>query len=446
MFSIKNIDERTKKINKHILLSFFYNGGSILASFLLVPLSINFLDVENYGIWLAITSFLSWFSFFDIGLGNGLRNKYTEAIAKNDFTSAKGYVSTAYFSIGLMSSIVFLFFLILNYFIDWTLIFNTENDLMSDLKLLLPIIFGFFFIQLVAKLIISIRLASQEHSFQAKTHFLSTFISLIAVWILTEIDKGSLVLFGTFYSLIPVLILIMFNLISFKGKYRSTRPSWTFVKRKYFNSIFGLGIKFFLIQVAGIVLFATDNFIIIHLFSPSEVVPYTISHKYMGISLMVFNILISPFWSSITDAYIKKDLSWIKKSMRNLTIMIMLFFLLIILMVIFSQFFFFFWIGELIIIKNSLTIAMAIFFLLSIIYSPFTYFVNGVGKIRLQMILISVSAIINIPLSIFLADCLGYGVNGVILASIICILPYTIICPIQYFKIINNNATGIWNQ
>lgn len=176
----KKIDEKTRDINKHILLSFFYKGGSILSSFLLVPISIQFLDVQNYGIWLTLTSFLSWFSFFDIGLGNGLRNRFTEAVVENDFNSAKGYVSTAYFSVGLMSSVVFVFFLILNYFIDWTLVFNTGNDLLLDLKLLLPIIFAFFFIQLVVKLIISIRLANQDHSFQAKTHFLSTFISLIA--------------------------------------------------------------------------------------------------------------------------------------------------------------------------------------------------------------------------------------------------------------------------
>jgi O-antigen/teichoic acid export membrane protein len=80
-----------------------YKGGSILASFLLVPLTINYLDTENYGIWLTLSSFIAWFSFFDIGLGNGLRNKFAEAKAKGDMTLARGYVSSAYFTIGVVS-------------------------------------------------------------------------------------------------------------------------------------------------------------------------------------------------------------------------------------------------------------------------------------------------------------------------------------------------------
>ena len=66
--------QRTKGITKHVLLSFLYRGGSIAATFLLVPLTINYLDTDNYGIWLTLSSFISWFAFFDIGLGNGLRN------------------------------------------------------------------------------------------------------------------------------------------------------------------------------------------------------------------------------------------------------------------------------------------------------------------------------------------------------------------------------------
>lgn len=54
---------RTQNILKHIGWSFIFKIGSIIANFLLVPLTINYLDTENYGIWLTLTSFISWFSF-----------------------------------------------------------------------------------------------------------------------------------------------------------------------------------------------------------------------------------------------------------------------------------------------------------------------------------------------------------------------------------------------
>jgi len=91
---------RSKNITKHVLLSVIYKGGHIISTFLLVPLTIEFLDTENYGVWLTLSSFIAWFSFFDIGLGNGLRNKFAEAKTRNDLELARGYVSTAYFTIG----------------------------------------------------------------------------------------------------------------------------------------------------------------------------------------------------------------------------------------------------------------------------------------------------------------------------------------------------------
>jgi Na+-driven multidrug efflux pump len=59
---------------------------------------------------------------------------------------------------------------------------------------------------------------------------------------------------------------------------------------------------------------------------------------------------------------------------------------------------------------------------------------------------ILLTSIINIPLSIFLAKNMGYGVSGVIFATIICLIPHVVLCPIQYLKIINNRADGIWNK
>ena len=137
--------DRTKNITKHVLLSFMYKGGSILSSFLLVPLTINYLDTENYGIWITLSSFIAWFSFFDIGLGHGLRNKFAEAKAKGDLTLAKAYVSSAYFTIGAVSLLLILLFYGFNFFINWSVVFNTDKIIQKELIVLMPIVFFFFF-------------------------------------------------------------------------------------------------------------------------------------------------------------------------------------------------------------------------------------------------------------------------------------------------------------
>ena len=71
-------------------------GGNVLVGLLLVPLTLHFVSSETYGIWLALSSIVAWFSFFDIGINNGLKNRLTEALAHQDMVLAKKYVSTTY--------------------------------------------------------------------------------------------------------------------------------------------------------------------------------------------------------------------------------------------------------------------------------------------------------------------------------------------------------------
>jgi len=54
--------------------------------------------------------------------------------------------------------------------------------------------------------------------------------------------------------------------------------------------------------------------------------------------------------------------------------------------------------------------------------------------------------IINIPLSILFGKYLGWGSTGVVLATCFSLGYSVILRPIQYHKLINNTATGIWNK
>lgn len=74
-------DERSLNVKKNIALMILVKGGSILLSLLLVPLTLNYVDNECYGVWLTLSSMVVWISFFDIGINNGLRNRLTEALA-----------------------------------------------------------------------------------------------------------------------------------------------------------------------------------------------------------------------------------------------------------------------------------------------------------------------------------------------------------------------------
>ena len=132
---------RSVKAKKNIIASFVIRGLSIAMSLLVVPLTINYINPSRYGIWLTLSSIVSWFSFFDIGLSQGLRNKFAEAKAKGDDTLARTYVSTTYAILTIIFSGVWVIFLIANHFLNWAHILNIPDNMQAEVSRLAVIVF-----------------------------------------------------------------------------------------------------------------------------------------------------------------------------------------------------------------------------------------------------------------------------------------------------------------
>ena len=90
----KGSSERSQEVVKNIIVSVLVKGFTILTSLLIVPMTINYVNPTQYGIWLTLSGIIGWIAFFDLGLGNGFRNRFAEAKANNNLTLAKEYVIT----------------------------------------------------------------------------------------------------------------------------------------------------------------------------------------------------------------------------------------------------------------------------------------------------------------------------------------------------------------
>ena len=438
--------KRSVNTKKNIFASLIIRGLSIVISFFMVPLTLNYLDNTNYGIWLTLTSFIGWFSFFDIGLGNGLRNKFAEALAKGEVSLARMYVSTTYAILTIIIFFVFLLFVVINPFINWTLVFNAPPGMEKELALLVLFIFTFFCIQFVLNLIGVILTADQKPAINGALGFISSLLSLIVIYILTKTTSGSLLLYGLTFSGSTILILLIATIILFKTKYKIYSPSYKFVEFKYARNLLNIGIQFFLIQVSAIILFSTGNVIITQLFGPAEVAPYNISYKYFGMITMGFSIVTTPIWSAYTEAYTKNDFTWILQITRKLKIAWVLLAALSLIMLLISPLFYKYWIGNKVVIPYTLSFMMFIYTITINWGSIFVAFINGVGKIRLQLYTSLIAGVVCIPLSIFFAKTLHLGAVGIVLATTICLSYGPILAPIQYKRIMNKTAKGIWNK
>jgi len=437
---------RTSKANKNVLFSFLIKGSSIACQFALVPLTLHYLDKERYGIWLTIFSLLGWLTFFDIGVGNGLRNKLSEALANNDVRMAKTYISTSYAIVGAIFLSLMVILWVICPFINWSRVLNTSPGLNAELTKMVLFVFTFFCIQFILGLIGNVLFAHQEPALSNLIYPLASVLSLIIIFIMSRTVPGSLFWVAIVFSCSPIIVLLTFNIIFLGKKYREIAPSFKYVQFKLSKDLFGLGVQFFIIQIAAMVLYSTSNIILVQLFGPEEVTIYNIAYKYFTIALMINGIITATYWSAFTDAYVRQEFDWVKRTVKRMEKVTYLLMGMVIVSTLVANWVFYLWLGNSVKVPFTIQIVMCIYALISLIAAPQHIFLNGTGKIRIQLYSAVVTIIITIPLSILFCKVLKVGPAGVILAMICTTLPVTILYKIQYDKIISGKAKGIWNQ
>ena len=295
-----------------------FKGGSILISLILVPMTLSYLNPYEYGIWLTLSSVLTWVYIFDIGLGNGLRNKLTEALALNDLKLAKIYVSTSFFSLLILVTTIYLLFILVQSWMNWELILNVDAQKVQNLSYIVIIVFTFFCASFVLRLIGNIYMAYQQPAINDLLSLMANIVSLVLIYLCTIFTEGSLEKVAIIYSAAPVLIFLLAYPVTF-WKLKEISPSVYWVRFGYLRELMSLGIQFFIIQMACLILFMTSNLVISQMFGPESVTPYNIAFKYFSLVNTGFTIIINPIWSAITDAYVNKDLIWIRKSYEEIS-------------------------------------------------------------------------------------------------------------------------------
>lgn len=438
--------EQSIEIKKNIVGSFIIKGFSIFLGLYFIPVMLNYLDKETFGIWLTLYSIIHWMSFFNIGLGNGLRNKLVEAISKNDYKLAKTYVSTTYASLSMIIAVVLIIFLFINKFLHWGKILNADFIPESELSAVVLLTFSFFCIRFVLKLIGIIVVADQKTALNTLFSLLYKTLTLIGILILTKYTSGSLFKLAIIFNVTPVIVYFVASIYFFSKNYKRFRPSVKFIDFSHFHDLATLGFKFFFLQIGAVILFTSSNLIITHVLGPGEVTIYNIAKRYFNIVFMLFSIMMRPLWSAYTKAYFRHDVEWIKRITRKLLSIALFLSFVVIIMILISKPVYAFWVGKDIHVPLILSCLMGIFTIIKLFAAPFVNFINGVGKIKLSFRLSPIPIILNIPLAIFFAKQLQLGSAGVILAASICNLISVTIGPIQYYKIVNNKAKGIWNQ
>ncbi|MDD5056758.1 MAG: MATE family efflux transporter [Sideroxydans sp.] len=436
--------ERSRNYLRQVKGSAVFKGLAVGCSFLAVPLMIHYLGQEQFGVWSTMLSVLTWITYFDLGLGNGLRNKLAEALAKNQPDEARSYISSAYSLIGLISLTVFVILALAAFIVPWQKVFNTQ--LLGTETLSYAVLITGFFIALNfwVSLINSVLNAVQKTSFVVMGQFLVSALSLVFVYVLTKTTDASLLYLTTAYGVSMVGANALLSGWFYKGNH-SLIPKLS-LDFSHVRPLLNLGLQFFAIQIAVLIIYATSKILIAQLYGPEFVTQYEVVFKLFSIITMVYGLVMTPLWSSYTDAYHREDIEWIKWTLKKQFAIFGIIVLAVIVLIAVAKPLIALWVGSEVNVSMMLVISMGGFILVSVWTGIFASFLNGVGKIRVSVIVSVVAMFLNIPASILLAKYTSLDASAVVIGTMIALLPGVFTGPYQTYKILTVKDAGIWSR
>lgn len=440
---LKSNSQRTGLIKKNILASFFIKGWLIVVQLLMVPLTLHCLGVYENGIWLTISSMLVWIDNMDVGLGNGLRNKLAEYVAKNDYENARRAVSSTLFMLVVFIVPVSIAINLWIWNADTYSFFNVDAHVVDNLNKILSCSAVFVCSTFIFKFIGNFYMGLQMPAINNLLGCLGQTLALVGTFVVYLTGTHSLFYIALANTIAPLVVYFVSYPITFRKRYPQLAPSLRYVDVKSALLLFRMGLKFFVLQISGVVLFMTTNILISKYYTPEMVTPYQIAYRYFSVVQLLFFIICVPYWSATTDAYNKKDFTWIKASGRSLDHIIIGIMLVAVLMIIVSKFVYRIWIGDASIVSIEMTIMVAVYVMILTLSMRYSYILNGFGTLKLQLITTVAAAVCYIPLAVFFCKDSNNVLYLLAVMSVVN-LPGLIINAVQYRKIIKGTAKGIW--
>jgi len=412
---------------------------SVGASLLSVPMAMNYMGVEGYGLWMAVSSVVMFLGVADGGIANGVINVIARLSASSAYIEMRGVVSSAFFLLLLISVVCFLLFYAVALFIPWSDLLGVSGSTpQSDVLAMVLIVAGVFFANFTLGLVGKIQRALQEGYLEHLWAGIGSMLSLFFMFVAIQVNAGFLWVVGSFLCGTSVAF-IFSNIVYFFYMKKKIRPTPALLKLKYIKEVAGVGFLFFILQLSSAVGFESDNILIANILGASAVAEYAITMKLFLFLPLVASFALMPLWGAYSEAFASGDTVWIKSTfLKSVKLSCLVSVPLALLMAFMGEAIINYWVGNAIHPSMGLIIGAALWAVLMTLGNALAMFLNAMNIIRVQVIVSISMAILNVFLSIFLIHRVGVegAVYGSIIATLICnLIPYGFILPYFYRRL-----------
>jgi O-antigen/teichoic acid export membrane protein len=428
---ISRRDRRLSKIIHGGLSAILGRGVGLLVSAISLPLTVRYLGPERYGIWITASTTVVMLNVIDFGIANTLTNIISRAYAADDRSAAQRFYATAFWiSMALAMAIALVAALLWGH-INWASALHTHDPATTrEASLCVAIAFGFFLLSLPLNLIHRVLSGYQQTQITNYFNLMSNILGLGSILLVIRLH-GSLPQLMFVYSSTLLASTAALNLWVVFWDKRWLLPRPAIVSRMVVSELMQSGFAFFILQLAGLVVFNSDNIVITHYLGAAEVTPYSVAWRIGGYAAILQTAVFPSLWPAYSEAYVRGEYAWVRRTFWNVARLSMgSTAAAVLIMAFFGRSLIRWYVGPAAVPSQWLLLAMCFWTLLSTGMNVEACLLAAINRVKWQSILGVIAVVLNVAFSIYLVQ--RVGSVGVILGTIlsyllVVVVPQTVI-------------------
>jgi O-antigen/teichoic acid export membrane protein len=283
-----------------------------------IPIALNYLGQEIYGLWITVSSFIGMFVFADLGLGNGLLTALSRATGRGDVKAQQRLISTTTFLLAGSALVLGIVFFALLPFLPWAAILNARTPAAaSTVEGVVAVIAFCFLLNLPLSTVQRSQLALQEGYLTNLWQCLGSFCAMagLLLGVKAKLPPALLVLA---ISGMPLLITAANWWWFFHRAQPSLRPKLEHFSRQEGGVLLRVGAAFLILSILSAVGMYSDNIIIAQVCDLKTVTIYSVPARITLMLGAIINMICVPMWVANGEALARGDIDWVRQNTARL--------------------------------------------------------------------------------------------------------------------------------
>ena len=292
-------------------------GVTVGIGLVTLPLTSHYLGKERFGLWLTLSSFITWMAIADFGLANSLINALSAADGKDDRRAAQQAVASAFWLVLAVAVAVILICLALAPLVSWERVFNVSSPAaVAEAAPAMLVVLVICALRLPASLVGCVYQAYQEGYLHQLWSGLSGVLGAAGLLLAIKLEAG-----------LPWLVLaflgsmLLADLLSAAYLF-GWRRSWLLPHPQRFNSaearwLLRQGGQFWVAQMSAVLMLQVGLFLVARMFGAGSAAEYGTTLRLCTLIGAVQTAFVAPLWAAYGEAAARQDFVWLTGTFRQ---------------------------------------------------------------------------------------------------------------------------------